>query len=79
MSAAADLPVQPLNDGIGTDVSSVFAGKIAVGQCLLNTVLYFLGSLLQLHRMKFSCHSFGLLAGDFPVLLGVYRLEHLSN
>ena len=31
-SAAADLPVQPFNDVIGTDASPVFAGKIAVSQ-----------------------------------------------
>ena len=29
-SAAADLPVEPLNDVIGTDASPVFTGKIAV-------------------------------------------------
>ncbi len=31
-SAAADLPVEPLNDVIGTDASPVFAGKIAVAK-----------------------------------------------
>ena len=31
-SAAADLPVESLNDVIGTDASPVFAGKIAVSQ-----------------------------------------------
>ena len=30
--AAADLPVQPLNDIVGSDASPVFAGKIAVGE-----------------------------------------------
>ena len=34
-SAAADFPVEPLNDVIGTDASPVFAGKIAVGKRLL--------------------------------------------
>ena len=33
--AAADLPVQPLNDIVGTDARPVFAGKIAVGKSLL--------------------------------------------
>ena len=32
--ATADLPVQPSNDVVGADTSPVFAGKIAVGQCL---------------------------------------------
>ena len=35
---AADLPVEPLNDVIGTDASPVFTGKIAVSQRFLNAV-----------------------------------------
>lgn len=33
--AMANLPFQPLNQMIGADADSVFAGKIAVGQCFL--------------------------------------------
>ena len=36
-SAAADLPVQPLNHIIGTDASPVLAGKIAVPPCSKTT------------------------------------------
>ncbi len=43
-SAAAYLPVQPLNDVVGANTSPVFAGKIAVGQRFLNTVLNFLAA-----------------------------------
>ena len=42
-SAAADLPVEPFNDVIGTDASPVFAGKIAVSQRFLNAILHLLG------------------------------------
>jgi len=38
--AAADLPVEPFNDIVGTDTSPVFAGKVAIGQRLFNTILY---------------------------------------
>ena len=40
--AAADLPVQPLNDIVGADASPVFTGEIAVGQSLLNAIFYLL-------------------------------------
>ena len=53
-SAAADLPVQPLNNIVGSDVSPVLAGKITVGQGLLNTVLNFFSGLLQFHGTEFS-------------------------
>ena len=36
--AAADLTVQPLDHVVGADACPVFAGKIAVGQCLFNAV-----------------------------------------
>ena len=39
MGTAADIPVEPFNDVIGTDASPVFAGKIAVGKRLLNAVI----------------------------------------
>ncbi len=39
---ATDLPVQPLNDIVGADVSPVFTGKIAVGKDLLNVDICFL-------------------------------------
>ena len=41
--AAADLPVEPFNDIVGADTSPVFAGKVAVSQRLLNTILNLLG------------------------------------
>ena len=37
--AAADLPVEPLNHVVCADASPVFAGKVAVSQRFLNTVL----------------------------------------
>ena len=36
--APADLPVQPLDHVVGTDARPVLAGKIAVGQRLLNAM-----------------------------------------
>ena len=41
---AADLPVESFNNVIGTDASPVLAGKIAVGQRLLNAILYLLAA-----------------------------------
>ena len=46
---AADFPVQPLDHVVGADAGPVLAGKISVGQRLLNAVLDLLGSLLQFH------------------------------
>ena len=77
--AAADLPVEPLNDIVGADASPVFAGKIAVGKSLLNAILYLPGSLLQFHCPQLFHDNFGLLAGSFLALLGVDRLEHLGH
>ena len=37
--SAADLTVQPLDHIVGTDAGPVLAGKIAVGQRLLDTVV----------------------------------------
>ena len=50
---SADLTVQPLDHVVGTDACPMLAGKIAVGQRLLNAVLDLLGSLLQFHRSQF--------------------------
>ena len=61
--SAADLTVQPLDHAVGTDAGPVFAGKIAVGQSLLNAVLDLLGSLLQLHGAQFGNDCFSLAAG----------------
>ena len=47
--AAADLPVEPLNDVIGADPCPVFRRKSVVGQRLLNAIFHLLGSLLQFH------------------------------
>ena len=46
--AAADLPVESFHDIVGSDTGPVFTWKLTVGQSLLNTILYLLGSLLQL-------------------------------
>src|SRR5699024_5658224 len=78
-SAAADLPVQPFNDVIGTDASPVFAGKIAVSQRFLNAILHLLGSLFQLHRSQLLHHGFGFLTGSPLAFLGVDCLEHLCH
>ena len=43
--AAADLPVESLDNIVGADPSPVFGRKIEVGQCLVNAVFYLLGSL----------------------------------
>ena len=53
-SSAADLPIQPLNHVVGTDARPMLAGKIAVGQRFLDTVLDLLGSFLQLHGAQFG-------------------------
>ena len=76
---AADLTVQPLDHVVGTDARPMFAGKIAVGQRLLNAVLDLLGSLLQLHGAQLGDHSLCLLAGRLLTLLGVDRLEHFCH
>lgn len=39
-SPAADLTVQWLNHVVGADMRPVFAGKVTVGQCLLNTIFF---------------------------------------
>ena len=38
---AADLPVEPFNDVVGTDAGPVFTEKIAVGKRLLNCLPWF--------------------------------------
>ena len=76
--AAANLPVQPLNDIVGADTAPVFTGEIAVGQSLLNAIFYLLCGLFQLHSAQFLHHSFGLLSGCFLALLGVDRFEHFG-
>ena len=48
-AGSADLTVQPLDHVVGADARLMLAGKIAVGQRLLNAVLDLLGSLLQFH------------------------------
>ena len=74
--SAADLTVQPLDHIVGADARPMLAGKIAVGQRLLNAVLDLLGSLLQFHGAQLGDHGFRLLAGRLFALLGVDRLEH---
>ena len=57
----------------------MLAGKIAVGQRLLNAVLDLFGSLLQLHGAQLGDHSLCLLAGRLFALLRVDRLEHFCH
>ena len=78
--SAADLTVQPLDHVVGTDARPMLAGKIAVGQRFLDTVLDLLGSLLPLHGAQFGDHGFRLLTGRlFFALLRVDRLEHFAT
>ena len=72
----ADLTVQPLNHVVGADASPMLAGKVTVGQRLLDAVLDLLGSLLQLHGSQFGNNRFRLLAGGLLALLRMDRLEH---
>ena len=76
---AADLPVQPLDHIVGADARPVLAGKIAVGQRLLDAVLDLLGGLLQFHGAQLSDHGFCLLTGRLFALLRVNRLEHFCH
>ena len=73
---AADLAVQSLDHVVGTDPGPMLAGKIAVGQSLINAVLHLFGRFLQLHGAQLSNHGLRLLAGRFLALLCVDRLEH---
>ena len=77
--APADITVQPLDHVVGADVRPVFAGKIAVGQGLLDAVLDLFGGLLQLHGAQLGDHGLRLLAGRLFALLGVDRLEHFCH
>ena len=54
-------------------------GKITVSQRLLNTVLYLLGGLFQLHFPQLSHHSFSLFTGGLLAFLGVDRFKHLGH
>ena len=76
---AADLTVQPLDHVVGADARPVLAGKVTIGQCLLNAVLDLLGGLLQLHGAQLGDHGLRLLAGRLFALLGVDRLEHFCH
>ena len=78
-SAAADLPVQPLNDIIGADASPVFTGKITVSQRFLNTVLHLFDSLFQLHFFQLGHHSFRFFTGGLLAFLGMDRLSILAT
>ena len=78
-SAPADLPVESLNDIIGTDASPVFAGKIAISKSLLNPILHLLGGLFQLHGAQFFYHGPGFLTSSFLALLGMDCFEHLGH
>ena len=53
---------------------SAFAGEVAIGKRLLNTIPYLPGRLLQLHGTKFFHHGPGLRMGSFLALLSVDRL-----
>ena len=77
--APTDLTVQPLDHVVSADAGPMLAGKIAVGQCLLNAVLDLLGSFLQFHGAQLGDHGLRLLAGRLLTLLGVDRLEHFAT
>lgn len=77
--AATNLPVHSFNDIVGEDASPVFAGKITVGEHLLNTILLFLVGLPQSHGTQFPYHSFALLPGSSFALLNMERLENDSG
>ena len=76
---SADLPVQPLNHVVGADARPMLAGKVTVGQCLLNAVLDLFGGLLQLHGAQLGNNGLRLLTGRLFALLGVDRLEHFCH
>lgn len=57
----------------------MLAGKIAVDQHFLDTVLDLLGSLLQFHGAQPGNHGLCLLVGRLFALLGVDRLEHFCH
>lgn len=69
--AAVNLPVESLNHIVGPDPSPVFGGKVTVGQCFPNTVLYFLSRLFQLHFPQLSNHGFSLFTSSLLTLLSV--------
>ena len=75
----ADLTVQPLDHIVGADACPMLAGKIAIGQRLLNAVLDLFGGLLQLHGAQLRNHGLCLLAGCLFALLGVDRFEHFCH
>ena len=66
-SAAADLPVQPFNDVIGTDASPMFTGEIAVSQRFLNAILTFLAASFSF--MERSCSTTALAFSRAALLL----------
>ena len=51
------LPVQSLNNIVGSDVGPVFTGKVTVGQDFLNTALNSFYRPLQFHGKEFLQHS----------------------
>ena len=66
--APTDLTVQPLDHIVGADTRPMLAGKIAVGQRLLNAALDLLGSLIQFHDAQLG-ESLGIelaLSSVFP-------------
>ena len=64
---AANLPVQSLNNVVGSNTSPMFWWKIAVSQSFLNAVLYLFSGLFRLHGPQFFYHSFGFLSCCFLV------------
>ena len=76
---SAYFPIQPLNQLVRPSPRPMLAWKIAVGQCLLYTVLNLLGRLFQLHGSQFRLYGFGLFSGCLFTLLRMNRLEHLCH
>ena len=72
--APTDLTVQPLDHVVGADAGPMLAGKVTIGQRLLDAVLDFLGGLLQLHRFQLGHNGSCFLAGGFLALLCVGSL-----
>lgn len=77
IGAVSCLPVQPLNNIVGIDLSPVFAGKIVISRGLLNTILHFISTFFQLHKAQFLHYCFDLLPSCCLVLFGKDALSIL--
>lgn len=78
-TGAADLPVESLKTIVGVDTGPVFAGKITVGQSLLDVIFRLFSGLFQLHGTQFLHHGFGFLPSSLLAFPGLDRLERFSH